>query len=225
VGEIAAGLAHELNQPLAAIANYGRGCLRRIDMKADVMTLREALQHIVSQADRAGEMIRHLRRYAKQGGEQFTAASVNQLILDCHALLQAEAIRHQAELVEDLDHSLPAVRCDPIQIEQVLVNLVRNAFDAVSRQPPPRTIRVSTGRGRDGLVEVTVSDNGPGVDPSIRGRIFEQFFSTSSEATGLGLPMSRSILEGHGGMLWHDATVTDGATFKFVLPVVRSSPA
>jgi PAS domain S-box-containing protein len=221
VGEMASAMAHELNQPLAAVVNYTQGCVRRLRSGAcDAPALQEAMEQAAGQAQRAAEIIRNVRDFLRKGEAQWRRVSVNDLVREVARL--AEPLAHQQGvcLRLELTEPMPAVLADPLQIEQVTLNLVRNAFDAMGATPAAaRAIVIRTTVPDPATVEVAVLDTGSGLSPEVLERLFVPFFTTRSEGLGLGLPLSQSIIEAHGGRLRAMNNPDGGAVFLFTLPV------
>ena len=222
MGEMASGLAHELNQLLAAITNFGQGILRRIESgTADATDLGPAVQRVVDQAHRAAEIIRRLRDFVTKRGRHRGPADLNHLVREMLTLTQAEAREKHVRLVTDLAEGLPPLVVDAIQIEQVILNLIRNGIEALAGQHPPLagvlTLRTAYDQSS---VLLEVIDNGPGLPPQHRDRVFDPFFTTKDGGMGMGLTISQSIIEDHGGRLFA-AAATTGATFCMALPVAR----
>ena len=224
MGEMAAGLAHEINQPLSAIATYAQACQRFLKLPdrddADVV---EALQQINAQALRAGEVIRRLRNFVKNREVKREPVDCNRLLDDLRTLAETDARLHNVRLRIDAEPNLPTVYADPIQLQQVVLNLVRNAIDAMADSPETRReVVLSTCVTPQGEIEVVVADYGTGLAPEATEHLFNPFFTTKSGGTGLGLAISLSIVRAHGGRLWHTPNAGTGARFHFTLPV---SPA
>ncbi|MDX1431494.1 MAG: PAS domain S-box protein [Gammaproteobacteria bacterium] len=220
LGELTTLVAHEVNQPLAAIVSYAEACLRMLRTEhPPVEKVQGALEQIVGQGQRAGEIIRHLRRMARKGETARDPVELDALVGGVLELFANELRAQQIEVELDLAPGLPRVRCDRIQIEQVLINLLRNAMEAVEHHPPgERVIRIGT-RMLDGpAVELVVEDEGDGINPADAERIFETFFTTKPEGMGMGLAVSRTIVEAHGGRLWASARGERGAIFHVLLP-------
>jgi len=218
MGEMATGLAHEINQPLTAIATYAQAALRMAAAGAEVAEITDALTQITAQALRAGEVIRRLRAFVKNRAARTESVDLNRLIEDLRLLAEPDARVNDMRLTLDLAAAVPTVAADPIQIQQVLLNLVRNAIDATLEAPTaPREILVRTRVGPE-AVEVEVVDRGSGVDPAIAEHLFNPFFTTKAAGTGLGLAISRSIIRAHRGKLGHRPTPGGGTTFYFTLP-------
>ncbi len=220
MGEMAAGISHELNQPLAAIANYAQACVRLLQLPSpDLPEIGGALEQIAGQALRAGEIIRRIRSLVRNEDVRREAQDINVLIREAHALLVADARVHDGSLSLDLADSLPPVVVDRVQIQQVLMNLVHNAFEAqgVEHDGAPFEVRITTRLTETGDVEVSVNDLGPGLSGDLEQRIFEPFFTTKATGTGLGLAISRSIIKAHSSRLTYRANEPRGACFYFVL--------
>jgi two-component system, LuxR family, sensor kinase FixL len=217
LGEIGAVLAHELNQPLSAITNYVRGAgsiVRRLDL--DKEGLLEALTEAGGQAIRAGEIIRRIRGMLAPQADERRTVSLADLILEVDAMMSLIAREAEVTLQYDLDHVDDDVRVDQIQIQQVIANLVRNAVDAMKGHET-RILEIASVRSGDDW-RVRVSDSGPGVAPEVIGQLFEPLVSTKDQGMGLGLTISRTIVEGHGGAIWVEASTLGGASFCFSLP-------
>ena len=219
MGELAAAIAHEVNQPLTAIVTNGHFSLRHLESASpNPDELRTAITEIVNDATRASAVISRIRGLLTKGTLRRTDLDVNQIIQEVITLLRNELSRNRISLRSDLASGLPRVPGDPVQLQQVLINLIMNAVEAM---------RTSTGRGRELLIRsarkpdgvlVQVQDSGPGIEPELRDRIFEPFFTTKGEGTGMGLSISRSIIESHGGQL-SLLPASRGALFQFALPV------
>jgi two-component system, LuxR family, sensor kinase FixL len=220
MGEMATGLAHELNQPLTAIATYAQAAVRMIDSAggAEPTELREPLLQITSQALRAGEVIRRLRAFVKNRATRTETIDLNRLIEDLRVLAEPDARVNDVRLMVKLQPGVPSVSADPVQIQQVLLNLVRNAIDATLEAPAaPREILVQSSALAD-AVEVAVVDRAGGIAPQIAANLFNPFYTTKATGTGLGLAISRSIIRAHRGKLGHRPTPGGGTTFYFTLP-------
>ena len=220
MGEMAAGLAHEINQPLAAIATYAQAGQRFVrSPNRDDADVLEALEQINAQALRAGEVIRRLRNFVKNREVKREPVDCNRLLDELRTLAETDARLHNVRLRIDAEPSLPTVYADPIQLQQVVLNLVRNAIDAMSETPETqREVLLSTRQLPEGEIEVMVADHGSGLAPEAAEHLFNPFFTTKSGGTGLGLAISRSIVRAHGGRLWHTPNEGTGARFHFTLP-------
>jgi two-component system, LuxR family, sensor kinase FixL len=221
MGEMAAALAHELNQPLGAIVNYANGISVRLREGglADE-DLREAVTQIAAEGLRAGEIIRRSRDFVQQGAVNREPADLNRVVRDAAQLIGADARRMNIPIRLTLASELPLVEMDRIQVEQVILNLLRNGLDAMSEADPwHHELVLQTSERPGDLVEVSVRDTGVGMSPATRERIFDPFFTTKVGGLGLGLSISRSIIEAHGGRLWATGNQDRGMTFTFTLPV------
>jgi len=220
IGEMAAGVAHELNQPLTAIANYAHACDRLLSRPdANGEDLREALKQISAQTARAAEILRRLRALARSHHSQLVPASLNDLVKELHELLQTDAIVHGVELAFDLAPQLPEVLIDPGQVQQALLNLVRNSLDALTGPGSSGgRITISTALTVEREVRLSVIDDGPGVSTQAMKRIFDPFFSTKENGTGLGLAITHTIARNHGGSVTYRPNVPSGACFDILLP-------
>jgi C4-dicarboxylate-specific signal transduction histidine kinase len=221
MGEIASGLAHELNQPLAAIANYAESCAQALATKAPdaIEKTQRWIEKIASNTHRAGEIMRRLRGFTRKSACHPEPVDLGELLRDVVDLLEPETRRCNVRLrCETKD--VPQVVVDPVQIQQVLVNLLHNAYDALAEMPPERH-QVTVGiKPADRAVQISVSDQGPGIKPDERDKVFDAFYTTKQNGMGIGLAISRSIVEDHGGRLSLAANEPYGVTFHFELPVV-----
>jgi two-component system sensor kinase FixL len=219
-GEMAAGLAHELSQPLTAITAYARGCLRLLAGPVPEPTLlHEGLAEVVQQGERAGEVLDRLREFVRGGEYRRVLTKVKPLIDAAVSLTRMEATQQKVEIEVRIDPDLPAVLADRIQIEQVLLNLLRNAMDAMEgANTERRSIAVKARRKSKDAVEICVADSGPGVAAEVTDTIFEPFVTTKPHGMGMGLSISHSIVESHGGSLRMSRNVPSGAIFFFDLP-------
>ncbi len=228
MGEMAGGVAHELNQPLTAIANYAHACDRLLARPgADLGEVREALRQITLQTTRAADIIRRLRKLAGRHYSEYLPVSVNVLVQELLELLESDAGLHRVELSLQLAAQLPEVLVDGGQIQQVVLNFFRNSLDALAARAPghsPRVI-IRTSATADHEVELAVSDNGPGLAPDLKKRLFDPFFSTKEEGSGLGLAMSNTIARAHGGSVGYRPNESGGACFYIRLPVRLPDPA
>jgi two-component system, LuxR family, sensor kinase FixL len=220
IGEMAAGVAHELNQPLTAIANYAHACDRLLaTSRADPEELREALHQITVQTTRAADIIRRLRALARSQQAERTPASVNKLIAELQDLLLTDARVHDVLLTFELAPHLPEVLVDAGQIQQVILNLVRNSLEALEALPSGgRKVIIRSLQPPEGDVQVAVMDSGPGIPPEVAKRVFDPFYSTKENGTGLGLAISHTIARDHGGSIGYRANAPTGACFYLVLP-------
>src|SRR3984893_9181573 len=226
VVQMVSGIAHELNQPLAAIANYAQACDRLLGRPdTDLEEVHGALKEIAAQAVRAGDIIRRLRSLAHQHvgrREPTEITEINVLIMELTKLVRSDAQAHDVQYRLELSDGLPPLDVHRAQIQHVILNLVRNAIESLAEtHEKPREIVVRTSRTHDGEVEVSVCDSGPGVSSSIAPRLFDPFCTSKSAGTGLGLAISRTIITEHGGTLDYRPNVPVGACFTLRLPVVN----
>jgi two-component system sensor kinase FixL len=220
MGEMAAGIAHELNQPLTAIASYAQACDWLLARgSTDTAEIRDALQQITAQGLRAGEIIRRLRNLARTPDTQRVLTDSNSLVEELRGLALTDARVHNVRLEMDLTANLPQVLVNRVEIQQVVLNLVRNAIEALESVPPERRdIILRTSGGQEDTVEIGVIDSGPGVDQKIVDRLFSPFVTTKPAGAGLGLAISRSIVEAHKGTLRYKPQSAGGACFMLRLP-------
>jgi two-component system sensor kinase FixL len=221
LGEMAAGIAHEINQPLTAVATYARAGQRLLSApNTSAEVIASTLDKIAQQAERAGSIIEKIRRFVRHREPEVSDQPVADIFEDIHTLAEVDLRRQGLRLDPQLEADLPAVRVDPVQIQQVLLNLIRNAADAMQTQRQDDRILLQARRhGRDWL-EIAVEDSGPGLDPAILERLFEPFTSTKDRGFGLGLSICKSLIDAHGGELSHEAgQELGGARFRIVLPV------
>ncbi len=223
LGEMAGRLAHELNQPLTAITNYAQGCANRLETgKIEQPELRSVLELIRNAALRAGEIVDRLRSFVRRKGPNETVVSIETLIERVLHLLEPE-VRHAAVRVEmELPKNLPPAFADDLQLEQVFLNLIRNALESMADTPPAeRALRI-VGELNDGReIDIRVCDSGAGIQPAASERMFEPFYSTKPEGLGMGLPVSRSIVEWHGGRLSAETNSGRGTCFRVKLPAFQ----
>lgn len=220
MGEMATLLAHELNQPFAAIYNYARGILRRQESgNWNAAEMVPVINEICDEAERGGYILRRVRAHIRKGVPARTDADINEIVATALALGDMEITQGKVEIQTEFAKALPPISVDPIEIEQVILNLLRNAVEALSWKPDDvRQIAVRTERDNGGGIKVSVSDNGPGIPPEMADRVFEPFVTCRPEGLGMGLPICRTIIEGHGGKLWMDGATGKGTIFHFVLP-------
>jgi C4-dicarboxylate-specific signal transduction histidine kinase len=226
LGELSGGIAHELNQPLTAILSNAQAAQHLVGNKsADPEILVEILRDIIAADQRAGEVIRRLRTLFKRGETQFQPLDANELVHEVLSIVHGDLVTRSVEVVPELAAALPKVQGDRVELEQVMLNLVMNACDAMAGLPPEqRRIRVRT-RAVDvegGAVQVSFGDCGPGFTPEQYAKLFEPFYTTKPRGLGLGLSISRAIIRAHHGRLWGSSTPGAGAAFHFVLPALRA---
>ena len=223
MGEMASALAHELNQPLSAIANYLSGARRLLDKgdPADLPRLSEALAKAGDQALRAGDVIHRLRDFVGRGETERRVESLSKLVEEASALALVGAKELGVRVTMQFDPSADLVLADRVQIQQVMINLLRNAIEAM-RQSERVELRVRVEGQGDGFSKVTVADTGPGVSDEVLARLFTPFTTTKKEGMGVGLSICRTIVEAHGGSIWAENNPGGGATFAFTLPLAEA---
>jgi len=223
MGEMASALAHELNQPLAAISNYMKGSRRLLagSTDANAPKIESAMDRAAEQALRAGQIIRRLRDFVSRGESEKRVESLSKLIEEAGALGLAGAREQSVQLRFNLNPEADLVLADRVQIQQVLVNLFRNALEAMA-QAPRRELIVTNRRVADDMIEIEVSDTGSGFHDDVKPNLFQTFFTTKETGMGVGLSISRSIIEAHGGRMWAEDNAAGGATFRFTLPAAAN---
>lgn len=225
-GEMAAGFAHELNQPLTSIANYGEACIELLRSGcADTGELVTAMTRVVEQAEHAGEIIRRLRGFTRRASPRQTLVEPLALLRATLEFVAIDARAREVRLRAELPDALPPVWADAVQIQQVLVNLLRNGIEATSELRAGERREVAVTAWADaGVVTVEVSDTGPGLTSEVRERLFYPFATTRPEGMGLGLSISHHIVEAHGGRLWlaTNGSTATGASFRFTLPTAAA---
>ncbi|MFE1600959.1 PAS domain S-box protein [Methylobacterium sp. ID0610] len=222
LGEMASTLAHEINQPLTAIASYLKGCRRLLQRMQgpEVPLLIDAVGQAADQALRAGQVIRHLRDFVSRGESERHIEGLPKLIEEASALALVGAKERGVRVTFAFDPDAPLVLADRIQVQQVLLNLIRNAIEAM-QEAPMRRLQVSTrARPGEGLVEIGVSDTGTGIAPEITARLFQPFVTTKAHGMGVGLSICRTIVESHGGKIWVESRPGEGTDFRFTLRMV-----
>ena len=225
LGELSASLAHELNQPLAAILSNAEAAQRFLDGDSvDLEQLREIVGDIVEDDKRAGEVIRRLRAMLRKEELAHVPLDVNEVACDVLQIMNSDFINRGVQVQKRLAPLLPPVAGDRVQLQQVLLNLLMNGCDAVSPLPRPRRLVVSTRPAAGGEVEIAVSDSGPGIAVADLERVFQPFVTTKEQGTGLGLAVCRTIVAAHGGRIWASNNDQGGATITIALPAVDSPP-
>jgi C4-dicarboxylate-specific signal transduction histidine kinase len=224
MGEITSSIAHEINQPLGAILNYGRACLRLIKTgSADLTEIADVLSAIVNDADRASAVITRVRALSKKTPPGIATLQVSDLVTDILPLVRYELTKWGIVLKTDLSPDLSSVMGDRIQLEQVLLNLVINSIDAMKKVSEDRRRLSIEARSHVSeekpFILIAVSDSGVGLEPEDLPKLFEAFYTTKPEGMGMGLAICRTIVEGHGGRLWATRNGDVGATFQFTVPV------
>jgi C4-dicarboxylate-specific signal transduction histidine kinase len=219
MGELTASLAHEVNQPIAAAVTNANTCLRWLTRdQPDVEEARAAAMRIVKDGTRAAEIIKRIRLLFKKGTPQRGLVDINEVIREMIILLRSEAARHNILVETELATDLPQVMGDRVQLQQVLMNLMLNGMDAMKDVDGTRELAIKSQRAESEQVLVSVSDTGVGLPPQQVDQIFKAFFTTKPHGTGMGLSISRSIVESHGGRLWVAENSPRGASFYFTIP-------
>ena len=227
MGEMSASIAHELNQPLAGILSNAAAGQRFIDRgNVDQAEIRELLGDIIADGRRASDVVRGIRGMVKKEQVERRSVDLNEVVMDALRMASPDAVLRSCQLETSLDANLPAIDGDPVQLQQVLLNLVINAFDAMRDTPPfSRKVLIATQSNGDGTVRTSVRDHGVGISEDMRDRLFDPFFSTKTEGLGMGLAIVRSIVEAHGGTITAENADGGGARFEFVLRVNGHSSA
>lgn len=219
MGELTASVAHEVNQPIAAAVTNAKTCLRWLTRdQPDLEEARAAAMRIVNDGTRAAEIIKRIRALFKKGTSERELVDVNEVIQEMVVLLRGEAIRNSVLVRTELDADAPRVMADRVQLQQVLMNLMLNGMDAMKDVNGTRELIVKSQPGENDQVLVSVNDTGVGLPPQQADQVFEAFFTTKPHGTGMGLAISRSIVESHGGRLWAADNAPRGASFCFSLP-------
>jgi two-component system sensor kinase FixL len=220
LGGFALSLAHELNQPLTAILSNAQAARRFLAFpNPPIDEVRAIIDDIDADDRRAGELIHGMRALLNHHDEEMTRTDLNDLVRDVARLVHGDCLLRRVALVLDLEAPLPPVRCDRVQMKQVLLNLIVNGFEAMQDTVAIERRMIIRSRSEDGYCVIAVRDAGTGVPAESFDRLFEQFFSTKSEGLGMGLSMGRSILGAHGGRIWATNNTDLGATFHFALPI------
>jgi two-component system sensor kinase FixL len=220
MGQMSSAIAHELNQPLAAIMNYVNAVgwlLKSPD--ADAMTrAQEINEKVANQVQRAGAIIHNLRQFVEKRESKKSPENLNKVVEEAIALSFVGISHINVKVRLDLNPVLPPIWMDKIQIQQVLINLIRNSIEAM-QGVDKRELGVHSSQGEPGFVEIAVSDSGPGLSPEVRSRLFQAFSTTKNDGMGIGLTICQSIVTAHGGSIWHDEQAPSGTTFRFRLPL------
>jgi len=221
LGEMTASLAHELNQPLAAIVNNATAAMQYLEQgRLNPEQLQDILNDVVADGRRACDVMQNVRGAIKKGAAIRGPINLNDLVKAITHMVLPDATAHLCKVKTSLAEDLPLIEGDPIQIQQAVINLVRNAFDAMCDVAPSRRIvEIATHYNGDGAIGLAVRDYGSGISEATSARLFEQFFTTKEEGLGMGLAIARSIIEAHGGMNSAENADGGGARFRFHLPV------
>ena len=219
MGELAASLAHEIKQPIAAAELDAGTCLRWLGRdQPDLDEARKPASRIIQDVTRASEIIGRVRSLYRKGEPQRELINVNEIIREMIGLLRGETRRHSISTHTELADDLPHVSADGVQLQQVLMNLMLNAVDAMKESDDAGKLTIKSRLNTGEQLLISVGDTGPGLPPGDAERVFDAFFTTKSQGTGMGLSISRSIIEAHGGRLWAAGASGRGATFQFTLP-------
>jgi signal transduction histidine kinase len=222
LGELTASIAHEVNQPLAGIVTNGEASLRWLDRKVpDIGEARRGIERLLKDAERASNVIRRIRALSRKATPEMAPIDINEVIEDAMVLVQRQALTHRVAVKKELAGALPRVFGDRIQLQQVIINLVVNAIEAMASVDGPRQLVVRSRRDADGKVLVAVQDFGIGFAPENANRLFSAFYTTKPDGMGMGLSICRSIIEAHGGRVWASSNAGPGATVQFALPEHR----
>lgn len=223
MGEMASTLAHELNQPLAAISSYNTGCLNMLEHgQLSQPELTGVLEKIGKQAQRAGQIIRRIHAFVRRSEPKCEPVDLNLILREAVGLVEPDAQRRGVHIQIDLEEPLPTVAADPVMIEQVAINLIRNGMDAMADVPREHCVLSLSSRLQDGMVVLAVADRGKGIPPEVAEKLFAPFFTTKEEGMGMGLNICRSIAELHRGRLSFEPNPGGGTIFNFSLPTLSS---
>ena len=220
LGELTASIAHEVNQPLAAIVTNGNACLRWLGgATPNLLEARQAVERIIKDSYRASEVILRIRTLVKKTPPRNDWLDANEVIVEVLALAQSEANRNHVSLKQQLMDDLPRVRGDRVQLQQVVLNLIINGLESIAKSKHGvRELSISSGVDKENNVIVAVRDSGEGLDPANVDRVFDAFFTTKPDGMGMGLAISHTIIDSHGGRLWATPNSPRGAVFQFTLP-------
>jgi signal transduction histidine kinase len=226
LGELTASIAHEVNQPLAAVVINGNASLRWLaDSPPNLTEARQAIEHIVKDANRASDVVARVRALTKSTHREKGWVNMNSLILETVALTEREIQHHHVALQTELAADLLPVMGDRVQLQQVILNLILNAMEATQTAHNERELLISTVNDGTKIVHVSVQDNGAGFPPEKLDHVFDAFYTTKAEGMGMGLTISRSIVESHGGRIWATPVTPHGAVVQFTLPVDEAESA
>ncbi len=226
MGELAGSIAHEIKQPISAAHTNAQTCLRWLGRyQPDIEGAREAVSRIIQDVTRASEIISRIRALFKKGEPEREWVDVNEVIREMVSLMRSEAGRRAISIHTELTSELPNVRADKVQLQQVFMNLMLNGIDAINEGNVAGDLTIKSQRNPDGQVLISVSDTGIGLPPERADKVFDAFFTTKPQGTGMGLSISRSIIESHGGRLWATGNSERGATFQFTVPATVAAHA
>jgi C4-dicarboxylate-specific signal transduction histidine kinase len=224
MGELAASIAHEVNQPLAAVVANGSACRRWLAAEPPNMAeANNAADRVVRDATRASEVISRIRSFLRRGELRKASLDIGEAIREAITLVQIKARSQAVELRIEIAPDAPRVIADRIQLQQVILNLILNGIEAMDKVSQPRVLKITAGRHDGNSVRVAICDSGVGIDAAHRGKIFDAFFTTKAEGMGMGLAITRSIIEANQGRLWAAKNDGPGETFQFVLPAAPAS--
>ena len=225
MGELTASLAHEVNQPITAAVNGASTCVRWLTREdPDVGEAREAALGVIRNAKRAADIINRIRSMSKKDESKRQLIAIDEVIQEIITLLRNEAHRYSISILTDLDEDLPKVVADPVQVQQVIMNLIMNSIDAMKDVDRARKLVIRSRKAEDLRLMISVTDTGVGLPSQKTNQIFDAFFTTKSHGLGMGLRISRSIVESHGGRLWAADNSPHGASFSFTLPIPVEAP-
>jgi len=219
MGQVAASIAHEINQPLAAVVNNANACLRWLAAQ-NLEEGRRSAELVIADGDRASDIMSGIRALFKKAPLQNSAVDVNEVIVEVISLTHGEVVKHGVSVQTQLAEGLPLIQGDRVQLQQVILNLIINAVEAMSGvREGSRELQISSGRDASGGVLLAVQDSGPGLNPDGFDRLFDAFYTTKTGGMGMGLSVCRSIVEQHGGRIWASSKAGPGATLQLTLPV------
>jgi signal transduction histidine kinase len=226
MGELTASIAHEIRQPISAASTNAKTCLRWLGREQpNLEQAREAVSRIVQNVTRASDIISRILVLFKKGEQQRESVDVNEVIGEIVSLLRSEARRHAISIHSELAPEMPHVMADRVQLQQVVMNLMRNGMDAIHEAAIAGDLTIRSQRNAVDQLLVSISDTGIGLPSDQAGKVFDAFFTTKPQGTGMGLSISRSIIESHGGRLWATGNPDRGTTFQFTLPIGRAATA
>jgi C4-dicarboxylate-specific signal transduction histidine kinase len=218
-GELSASIAHEVNQPLTGIATRANAALRWLAAETpNIDSARAALTQIVTASHRASDIVTSIRGMFKKDSNERVSIDVNQLVASVLTILRFDLLKNRVEVHRDLDEQLPAVVGDKVQLQQVILNLVMNAIEAM-HSVRPRILRVKSEQRKPNVVHVSIEDNGTGVDPANMDQLFKPLFTTKEHGMGVGLSICHSIIQRHDGRIWVSPATDRGSIFQFELPI------
>jgi len=225
IGQLTASITHEVNQPITAARTNASAALNFLERsQPDLEEVKEALEHVVKDIDRVGAVVARMRALMRRSPMRMDSVDINEAVREVIELTRSEALKNKVALQTELADRLPVVRGDRVQLQQVVLNLILNAVQAMDAVPDEaREVRITTSESSPGEVCLGVRDTGPGLAPDSFSRLFEAFYTTKPGGLGMGLAICRSIIEAHGGRLWAEANVPRGAIFSFTMPAVAAS--